>query len=339
MSEMVTKNSAGGPVQVKSEPGRPMLDTDFMDIAEALDWAKSKYERDRDDYFNTLPDEPAMEAKSKRWQRSAYELMRWAGTSFNHANGNEDQRKEALDIMDRVTKDSSIRLKNMIKHTGLMIDAEKKKEQTPEALQAFKDLMDQKEYETSSFFRNAVKTHSAFIDHFLKGDNYVNKVEVEAAQFADDLRKQVLPKDRVYIPGRIIPPYPVPEGQRVPRKPDPYIIYKSQPVEAYEFDYEEEEIVLKEDYVSPDGLVDRDSVKFDRKNKKCTMKYRGGVPVTWDYWKADTTADMPEAGSWAEDYIYREYWQTAADEELGVLIRRPEEYEDTPPYNIKPQIE
>ena len=151
-------------------------------------------------------------------------------------------------------------------------------------------------------------------------------MEDKAAIRAAEMREKVLAGDRFYSPGRIIPPHRIPWGERVPYEPDAYELYHRQPVDAYEFDYEEEEPVLKEGYISPDGLIDRDSVKYDRKNRKCTIKYRGGTPVTWDYWKAESTADVPVAGSWVEEYIIRSFHQFMADQAPGIL--KHQDYED-----------
>ncbi len=35
------------------------------------------------------------------------------------------------------------------------------------------------------------------------------------------------------------------------------------------------------------------------------MKFVGDEPVTWSFWKARDDGDLPEAGSWAEEYMIR----------------------------------
>ncbi|MBQ6344235.1 MAG: hypothetical protein IJI41_14020, partial [Anaerolineaceae bacterium] len=87
-----------------------------------------------------------------------------------------------------------------------------------------------------------------------------------------------------------------------------------------------DEIVIKKGYVSPDGLIDDRSITYDLENGKCTMKYRGGVPVTWDFWKAKGTWDAPDPESWTGEYIYRLYQQQETDEQPGVL--KHQSYED-----------
>ena len=105
----------------------------------------------------------------------------------------------------------------------------------------------------------------------------------------------------------------------MPKEPDPYTLVESQPIDAYVFDRELDEYVIKKGYVSEDGLIDDQSVVIDPKAGKITMKYRGGVPVTWDWWKAKDTGDLPEEGSWAAEYLYREFHQLLDDLQPGIL--------------------
>ena len=365
MSEMIDKKSVGNAVQLKAEAGHPTLATGYPSLEESLERARIRYEENRADYYNTLADEPELVLKTKKWQRSALDYMRWAGALFNVERDNRELRQYALDHMDLITKESGIRYKNMWIHRDLMLEEAKKsiEKQTEihtdsfdaaekseasaspsqssqkEAYEKTRNRLDKAEDDAGAFYRSAILTHDRFIDLFRKGENYNSwerDLQIAAGIRAAEFREKVLPNDRVYTPGRIIPPHRIPEDQRVPDVPDAYDLYKSQPVDAYEFDFEEEELVLKEGYVSPDGLVDRDSVKYDRKNKKCTIKYKGGEPVTWDYWKATWTGDMPEEGSWTEEYLIRQYEQICEDHELKVLKPRGFETEEIPEYNKKP---
>ena len=216
MSKITEKMSVGKPVQMKTEAGRPALDVDYPSLEESLQRAETKYERDRADYFNTLADEPVLLSKTKRWQKSARDYMQWAGALFNADKFDNDSRKHAMEIMDRITKESGIRHRNMWKHGDLRIaQAEESNEKTPQELETLKEEMDRAEYETGGFFRSAVKTQVYYGELFEKGETYVSprqEMEREAAARCQELRDHVLPKDHVYIPGRIIPPHPVPRG-------------------------------------------------------------------------------------------------------------------------------
>ena len=335
MSEMVEKMSVGSPALVKTEAGHPTLYTDYESIDQSLDRVLEKYERDRADYYNTLGDDPEILKKTKRWQRSARELASWAGTLFNADAKNQTDRKRALDIFDRIAKEAMIRLRNVSRYANISVESAKENEKD-----STRDKMDNAEYGVSAFARNAIETQRRYIDHFQKGDNYISprqEREIEASAYVAEIREKVLPRDRMYLPGQVIPPHPVPLTERVPKRPDPYELYKNQPVEAYEYDREIDELVLKKGYVSEDGLIDDESVKYDPVNGKCTMKYRGGVPVTWDYWKAKDASDVPQPGSWLVEYLRRAYLQMLEDEELGILKHRPEE-DEIPPYNVKPTV-
>ena len=328
MSEMMTMKCVGKPAQFKTEPGRPSLRADYISLEASLKQAEEKYERDRADYFNTLADEPVLIKKCKRWARSAYDYMRWAGTLFNADITNNALRKRAMEIMDRITKESGVRHNNTIFHAKLM-NEQAAASNDPEKITEVEEKMDKAEMESGAFYRNAILTQIRFTNLFEKGEGYVStKQEKESAAAARvaEMREKLFPKDHIYLPGRIIPPHPVPWGERVPPYPDPYFLAKSQPVDAYEFNEEVDEIVIKKGYVSPDGLIDDQSVTYDLENGTCTMKYRGGVPVTWDFWKARGTWDAPDPESWTGEYIYRYYRQQEADAAPGIL--KHQQYED-----------
>ena len=335
MSEMVDKNIVGETTPVLTEAGHPMLHSDYPSIMESLKRALERYRRDKVNYFNTLGDDQNLIKKMKRWQRSARDVISWAGTLFNANVNDQEYRDTAMEILDKVTKEAQIQLKNAEQLTDSAVEAADENDK-----ESVRDKMENAEYSASAFARRAIETQRRYIEHYQKGDNYISKrhlKEIEASARAAEFREKVLPRDRIYLPGQVIPPYPVPMTERVPRRPDPYELYKNQPVEAYEYDREIDELVLKKGYVSDDGLIDDESVKYDPVNGKCTIKYRGGVPVTWDYWKAKDLADVPQPGSWLVEYLRRAYLQMLEDETPGILKHRPEE-DEIPPYNVKPSV-
>ena len=321
------RNITGDQITVKAAAdGHIPLDIDYESLEKSMERSKDKYLRYKQDFFNSCADDSDFLTKCKRWQRAAHDYLRWAGTLFNVCKDDLDKRQAAREIMDKITKDSSIRHRNLCKHTDYVTSKE------PEKI----DKMDKAEFESAAFLRNAALTQDRFNELFEKGENYNGselQAEAEASARVAYFRENTLPKDHIFIPGRIIPPHPVPRKQRVPYEPDPYEVYKSQPVEAYEYDETVDELVLKEGYVSPDGLVDRDSVSYDPENMKCTMKYRGGVPVTWDWWKAKDLGEIPTG--WAAEYLIRQYAQMKGDEVIRILEHR--DYEDeAPDYNRIP---
>ena len=321
------RNITGDLMTVKeAAEGHIALVTDYESLDRSMDRAKEKYLRCKQDFFNSWADDADFLTKCKRWQRAANEYLRWAGTVFNVCKDDDEKRQAVRDIMDKITKDSSIRHRNLCIHTEHVTSKEPDKT----------DKMDKAEHESAAFLRNAALTQEHFNELYQKGENYVGsemQAEMEASARTAWFRENLFPKDHILLPGRVIPPYPVPRTQRVPYHPDPYEVYNSQPVDAYEYDEQTDELVLKEGYVSPDGLVDRDSVKYDTQHMKWTMKYRGGVPVTWDWWKPKDLSDIPEG--WAAEYLIREYAQMQEDEVFRILEHR--DYEDeVPEYNKIP---
>ena len=335
MSESVDKNIVGENTPVLTEDGHPMLHSDYPSIMDSLKRALERYRRDKVDYFNTLGDDEGLIKKMKRWQRSARDVISWAGTLFNANVNDQEYRDTAMEILDKVTKEAQIQLKNAEQLTDSAVEAAEEKDK-----ESVRDKMENAEYSASAFARRAIETQRRYMDHYLKGDSFASRQhqrEVEVSARAAEFREKVLPRDRIYLPGQVIPPFPVPMTERVPERPDPYILFKNQPVDAYEFDREINEIVLKKGYVSEDGLIDDESVKYDLENGTCTMKYRGGEPVTWAFWKAKDTYDVIQPGSWVAEYLRRSYLQKLEDEAPGILKRKP--YEDEiPAYNVKPAI-
>ena len=329
---MIEKMVHGDKVMVQdAADGRMPLITEFISLEEAVSLAEETYLHYKREFMASFGDDADIPEKSKRWQRSSRELLRWAGTLFNVCRDDPEKQEKARALMDKVSKDSMLRFANLAKHVTNKITKEP-------VNQTQRDRLDNAVYSCGAFVRDALATQNRYNELFEKGEIYTSaEMQGEAAASARvaEFREKVLPPGTIYTPGRVIPPYIVPEGQRVPYHPDPYEVYKSQPVDAYEWDEELEEIVLKKDYVSPDGLVDHESVLYDTENMTCTMKYRGGTPVTWNWWKAKDLSDLPEKGSWTAEYLSRAYWQMLWDKTPGVL-KHTEADEEVPEYNRIP---
>lgn len=332
MSEMKTMMIAGETVSVRqAEDGHAMLETDFGSLEEFLGRAKSRYDRERADYFDSWADDPAILKKTRRWQKAALEYMRWAETLFIASADDAGKRKDAVGIMDRITKESAVRHKNVIKH------AELARAKEPDDLTELARL-EAEEDRSGAFLRSAVKTQVRFME-LLKSGGIYSSAEFEAEQDVSErihrIFEEVLPKDRIFIPGRIIPPHRIPAGERVPYTPDVYDRVQNLPVEALEYSEEADELVVKKGYVSEDGLIDDQSLTYDPEAGTATMKYRGGIPVTWPYWKARNLGDIPEPGSWAGEYLFRMYQQLQRDARPGVLKADPLA-EEVPDYDRIP---
>ena len=339
MSEMIRKRCVGTDVQVKCEPGQDTLHVDYTSIERYLARAEEKYNRCREDYFNTLPTEDKLLRKSKRWERAALDYLRWAETFFDNCDGDNEKRQYALDIIDRVTKEAAVRHENIITYVDKLTDNVIASNKSEEEKEDIIDDLDAIEHASGSHVRNLMKTQQHFIRLNEKGENYVSQQqeqEIAAAARVAELRERYFPKDHVYLPGRIIPPHRTPMTDRVPDCPKAYEKAENQPIDAYTWNEELDEVVIKPGYISEDGLIDDQSVVIDPVNNKVTIKFRGGEPVVWDWWKPKDTYDLPERGSWVEEYLIRSYAQMIADYEPGILKHR--DYEDeVPEYDKIPE--
>ena len=340
MSEMIAKRCVGTDVLVKCEPGQDTLHVDYTSIERYLKRAEEKYNRCRADYFNTLPTEERLLVKSKRWQRAALDYLRWAETYFDNCEGDNEKRRYALDIIDRVTKEAAVRHENIIsyvdKQTDIISASNMDEEQKDKSL----DDLDAIENSSGSHLRNLMKTQKHFINLNEKGENYLSYLqeeEIAAAARVAELRERYFPKDHVYMPGRIIPPHRTPMTERVPNLPEAYIEAENQPIDAYTWDEELDEVVIKPGYVSEDGTIDDQSVVIDPVANKVTIKFRGGTPVVWDWWKPKDTTELPEPGSWVAEYLIRSWRQYVEDQEPGILKHRPGE-DEIPEYDRIPLV-
>ena len=338
MSEMITKRCVGTNVSVKSDANRPMLDVDYDSLETSLNRAKERYDRCRADYFNTLLDEPELPGKTKRWQRAAHDYLRWIEAIFNVKQDDNEARQNLIDLMDRITKEGGVRHHNICRHVDLMTEKIAAVDMAPEKREEELEKLEKAEIESGAFYRSALLTQNHFIDLLQKGECYVSlnqQQEIAAAARVAELRERYFPKDRVYLPGRIIPPHRVPMTERVPDCPLAYEKAENQPIDAYEWNDELQEIVIKPGYVSEDGTIDDQSVVIDPVNNKVTIKFRGGTPVVWDWWKPKDTYDLPERGSWVEEYLIRSYAQMVEDMEPGILKHQAYE-DDIPEYDKIP---
>ena len=317
-----------------------MLDVDYDSLETSLNRAKERNDRCRADYFNTLLDEPELPGKTKRWQRAVHDYLRWIEAIFNVKADDNETRQDLLTLMDRITKEGGVRHHNICRHVDLMTEKISAVDMAPETREEELEKLEKAEVECGAFYRSALLTQKHFIDLFQKGECYVSPVqqgEIEAAARVAELRERYFPKDHVYMPGRIIPPHRVPMNERVPDLPEAYIEAENQPIDAYTWDEELDEVVIKPGYVSEDGTIDDQSVVIDPVANKVTIKFRGGTPVVWDWWKPKDTTELPEPGSWVAEYLIRSWRQYVEDQEPGILKHRPGE-DEIPEYDRIPLV-
>ena len=144
------------------------------------------------------------------------------------------------------------------------------------------------------------------------------KEDKECAERAEKLFEKV-PEKSIYLPAWIYPPIPLPEGMRVPDPPEPYERVMDLPVEDLVYDESFGDFVVRPGYISEDGLIDDQSLVWDPENSTAVMKFRGGEPVIWPYWKPKDTSDMFDRDSRVAQYLRRYWLQTQEDRKMKVF--------------------
>lgn len=311
MSRFVIKKIMGTETRVAvPDDADNMLVTQYTSIPELVRKAEEDFIEKKNEYFtHTLEDQQALLKASKAWERSGRILAGMARSAFHTNESNAEQRKYALSMLERVAEAANLRWGSLTKLAERNIAADPKDETTVEKMENLK-------YHAFASLTSAINTWAKYHKLHKQGIDYVSpKMEREIwAAREYEKERQLIPEGRIWIPGRIYPPIPVPWGEKVPEWPLPYELEKMTPAEFKVYDPELDELVLKPGYVSPDGLIDDQSVIRDRANHRVIMKLRGGEPVIWPEWKATWTGDVMEPGSWPEEYYKRLGWQMHLEE-------------------------
>ena len=328
MSGFVTKNvmSIETQVAVADDPD-DMLITEYTSIPDVIRKAEEDfYAKKNQFYTHTMKDEDGLLKASKAWERAGRILAGMARTAFHYKQSNAEQRKYALSMLELVADAANLRWGNLIKLVDRKIAADPNDETTVERMEKIR-------FHAYSSLASAVRTWTKYRDLHKKGIDYVSPKRAREIWAAEEYEKErkLVPEGIIRIPGRIYPPIPVPWGEPVPEPPLAYQLKKMTPAEHKVYDPELDELVLKPGYVSPDGLIDDQSVIYDRANHQVIMKLRGGEPVIWPEWKATWVGDVMEPGSWPEEYYMRlglqMHFQELEEEEEQLFKKDPIEEE------------
>ena len=236
---------------------------------------------------------------------------------FHMTDATLEKRQEGRDILDKICKDADIRERTCNQYYKAV------KDKYPEQTEYVDGLMIEA-VDRMSFLNRCMATQNHYLNDGIKRNDYEKAREesdkrcsAEAAR----IRSRV-PDGHMFLPPRIFPHDPVPEGQPVPTRPVPYQRVAALDVDCKEYDLEHDNFVVKKGYVSEDGLIDDESVVWDYENNKVIMKFRGGEPVVWDFWKPKDTADVLGPDHWCYQYIRRLYWQLEEADEPGLFRRK-----------------
>ena len=315
----------------QSDDRSQMLHVDFLSVEEHFNQAAERYDQARTEYFNHFINESGLRQRTLLWEKAARRLAAWTELWFNINPDKRDQQEQMLDILDRISKDSSVREQNLTEKIDRL-----KAEEPSEKPNTEIEKLENAEERADWFTRCALKTQQAFIDRFEKGpnaSNFIQKDEGEAGQ--QTLRTlHLIPNGKLFKIARVFPMARVPLTERVPNHPDALTRVRYEDPENLVWDDELEELVIKPGYVSEDGLIDDKSVIWHPENNTVDIGYVGGVRTTWAYWKPKDAKDIPEEGCWLEEYRQRLWDQYVEDGTRGLLKRRM--LDDDPPYNRIP---
>ena len=296
--------------------GETALVTDYGTLDDYLALCEKHYQERRAEFFDSVAEDPALPDKAKRWASVSKTYLGLARTISRDFGQFKDYHQTAFDIADRIVKESGIVLRNLDLHY------EKMKEKLPKGDQRLIRLSKDVE-DGIKFFSRAMATQVLLIhrvNKFTGGPMGIEMEEERKAGYRMEALEAMVPEDHMYLPARPFPPVEIPEGVKVPEYPAPYVRMKTTDVKDLVYDLDHDEFLIRPGYVSEDGLIDDQSVVWDWENRLVTMKFRGGEPIIWPFWKARDLGDVPKG--WAARYLRRMYLDWLDSVKLGILKRK-----------------
>ena len=317
MSTYETTYIDGIEVRVKKPgAGETALITDYGTLDDYLALFQKHYDEDRAAFFDSTANDEDLPDKIKRWAATSRTYLGLARTLSNVYGESDKYYQISLEIADRVMKDSGLRLLNLDQHYELM------KKDHPEKTKKLGRLS--KEItEGMNFFSRAMATQSILIRRVNAITGGPAGIEMEMEKKAGERMEALeamVPRGHMYLPARPFPPVEIPEGYRVPCYPDPYVRVKELPVKDLIYDLDHDEFLVRPGYVSEDGLIDDQSVVWNWEERLVTMKFRGGEPIVWPFWKARDASDVPKG--WSARYLRRRYLDWLDSIQWGILKRK-----------------
>ena len=298
------------------EPGKTPLITDYGTLDDYLELYKKHYEERRKEFFDSKAEDKDLPQKAKRWASMSRTYLGLARTLTKIYGEKEKYCQTAQDIADLVTKDSAVRLSNLDLHYDLMKKEYPKGD--PDLLRASREVE-----EGMRFFNRAIATQSVIIsraDAVTGGAAAAElEMETEAGRRACELERRV-PEGHMFLPARPFPAVEIPEGIKVPEYPEAYERMKNVPVDDLVYDDEHDEFIIRPGYVSEDGLIDDQSVVWNWEEGTVAIKFRGGEPEIWPFWKAKDAGDVPKG--WPARYLRRLYLDFVESMKQGILKRK-----------------
>ena len=291
--------------------------TEFDTFEDRLQAALDDYEEAQEAYLHTDAGSRDLDDAIKLAEEAGKELISRALCLFHMYPLTTENRNWANRIIDRVTKDASCRERTSEQYYRKM------RELNPGNPKLHCKLLKQKQ-KHMNFLNRCMRTQSHYLqrsDKLDAGYKPLEEAETRSAAKYERIRK-LIPAGHVFRAPRIFPHERIPLGQRVPTLPKVYQKFNKVEPEEKVFDKEHNNFTLPKDYLSPDGLIDGESIVWDYENRKVTMKFRGGIPVTWDFWLPRNDRDVLRPGDWCAEYQQRLWAQVLDDYKKGVFIHR-----------------
>lgn len=296
--------------------------SDYDTYEARLAEAELDYREACEDYEASDPNQESIMDAAETVELAAKELIARALVMFYMFPTTEENKQRARDILDKMTKDANKREQtccNLYRHI---------RKTQPEKKEKINSLL-RKKFKRMKFLDRCMRTQSYYDKKMMEDKDYVDPIQkIEAEQAAKAVRtRRHIPAGHMWLPPRIFPHDPIPAGLPVPTPPQPYMRVEEMEAAEKVYDTEHDNFVLAPDYISEDGLIDGESVVWDYVNNKVTMKYRGGVPVTWDFWQPKDTRDVLGPEHWCVQYTQRVVAQEMEKLYPGLFKRRDYERE------------
>ena len=294
----VEKFINGRNIQVAiAEDPEDCLFTTVEDLEASYKIIMEKYDADMDAHFATTFADPDFPEKAENFldsQKRAINLAR----NIQLVDPEDEKRKDrAIDLINRVIRDAQLLMHNADAYYKRLVRKNCEEHKLLKAADAFSR-------KTMDHWLRADSTQRRMQKIFYGGVKRGVPIEIWGIVKIDKERyDDCVPAGRIYLPPWPYPPKPIPPDQPVPMWPKPFLAYKAIPPEELEYDKEHDEFIIPEGYVSEDGSMDHNSVRFNWEKMEVTFQFVGGEPVTWKFWKAKDLRDDMEG--WGDNYIVR----------------------------------
>ena len=290
-------------VGMDADPADCLL-TSIDDIKASYQLIEEKYNADMDAFFACTFNSPDFLEKAEKWMDSQKRMISLA-RGIALSDPEDDEVKDlAMEKVNRAIRDARLLMHN---------------------LDAYYKRLLQKRCEDSKLLKSADSLSRKTMDHWTRADATQRRMQLkfyggpsrgvpieefdDAHNLAIRYRARV-PRGHIYLPPRPYPPERIPPGEPVPMLPKPFLAYRAIPPEELEYDEVHDEFVIPEGYVSEDGSIDHNSVRWDWDKMEVTFQFVDSVPVTWKFWKAKDLRDDLEG--WGDEFTKRMYDQLLA---------------------------